>query len=117
MCVSRRNAEQAVIHALLESRIEGTYDQVNGVLQVVNTSETVQESNSDKKPVGQETSKPKTEEATSSTMTSSILELKQDTTAKSNDDRVLNGLSRMIGKWTVAQENLQNTLILDMLNS
>merc|ERR1712150_372831 len=101
-------------------RIEGKYDQVNGILQVVNTIEISEKVEADKKTAEkEETSTSKTEEASNSIMSTSILELKQDSSgnAKSNDDRVLNGLSRMIGKWTVAQENLQNTLIFDMLNS
>ena len=133
MCVSRRNAEQAIIHALLESRIEGAYDQVNGILQVVNT-----QGNTAKKIVVEASkndecdSQPKTENksenssgANSSTavdstgLTTSVLKLKEKgkLSGRTDGDRVVDGMSRMIGKWAVTQENLQNKLILDMLNN
>jgi COP9 signalosome complex subunit 2 len=132
MCVSRRNAEQAIIHALLESRIEGAYDQVNGVLQVVNTkrnTETKSETKTAEISKNEGDSEPKTvhksenssgantSTAVDSTgLTARVLEL-AETSGRTNGDRIVDGMSRMIGKWAVTQENLQNKLILDMLNN
>ena len=123
MCVSRRDAEQAIIHALLESRIEGAYDQVNGILQVMIQNENVMENSqqleTDKKVGTSQQPEPNISKATNdlSSMTSSTKELKNTGSSSGEDDRVVDSLSKVMGKWITAQNNLQNKLILDMMNN